>query len=88
MVPQNGTRRCGVDIDGAGEADGAALLHVHVFRSPDVRLSRYRKQSRNMDKKLGCCLHSPTSCDSGDIYSHNDQSHHVFNNSVHSVITN
>ena len=67
MVPKNGARWCRVDIDGAGEADGAALLHVHVFRSPDVRLSRYHKQSRNMDKKRVCRLHSPTSCDSGDI---------------------
>ena len=67
MVPQNGARWCGVDIDGAGEADSAALLHVHIFRSPDVRLSRYRKQSRNMDKKRVCCLLSPTFCDSGDI---------------------
>lgn len=31
VVPQHGGGRRGVDVDGAREGDGAALLHVHLW---------------------------------------------------------
>lgn len=59
-----------MDVDGAREADGAAFLHVDIFRSPDVRLSRYRKESTNIDKKRGCCENTSRSCDTDYVKNH------------------
>ena len=40
MVPGHAARRRALHVDGAGEADGAAALHVDVLGLLDPRLGR------------------------------------------------